>query len=74
MYYAIQHMEIRLLYDKKTKKFLVKLNDTYDFTEWRSIFSANGVSFSNFANDLGFLMQKCAMMIPYDIALETQTL
>ena len=74
LYYAIQHMGIRLLYDKKTKKILVKLNDTYDFTEWRSIFSANGVSFSNFANDLGFLMQKCAMMIPYDIALETQTL
>lgn len=34
------------------------------------IFSKTGVSFANAANNLGLLMQKCGMMIPYDISLQ----
>ena len=70
LYYAIQHMVITVTYDSKKKKYKVKLYDTYDFTEWRKIFSKTGVSFSNAANNLGLVMQKCGMMIPYKIDLQ----
>lgn len=44
--------------------------DRYDFDSWRKIFSKTGGSFANAANNLGLLMQKCGMMIPYDISLQ----
>ena len=46
------------------------LEDTYDFDEWRKIFSKTDISFANAANNLGLIMQKCGMMIPYPIKLE----
>ena len=70
LYYAIQHMSITLTYDSKRKKYKVTMYDRYDFDNWRRIFSKTGVSFSNAANNLGWLMQKCGMMIPYDISLQ----
>ena len=63
-------MVITVTYDSRKKKYKVRLYDTYDFTEWRKIFSKTGVSFSNAANNLGLVMQKCGMMIPYKIDLQ----
>ena len=70
LYYAIQHMSITLTYDTQKKNYKVTMRDTYDFDEWRKIFSKTGVSFANAANNLGLLMQKCGMMIPYVINLQ----
>ena len=70
LYYAIQHMSITLTYDSKKKKYKVTMYDRYDFDSWRKIFSKTGISFANAANNLGLLMQKCGMMIPYDISLQ----
>ena len=70
LYYAIQHMSITLTYDSKNKKYKIKMEDTYDFDGWRKIFSKAGFSFANAANNLGLLMQKCGMMIPYEIRLQ----
>ena len=70
LYYAIQHMSITLTYDSKKKKYKVTMYDRYDFDSWRKIFSKTGISFANAANTLGLLMQKCGMMIPYDISLQ----
>ena len=70
LYYAIQHMSITLTYDSKKKKHKVTMYDRYDFDSWRKIFSKTGISFANAANNLGLLMQKCGMMIPYDISLQ----
>ena len=70
LYYAVQHMSITLTYDSKKKKYKVTMYDRYDFDSWRKIFSKTGISFANAANNLGLLMQKCGMMIPYDISLQ----
>lgn len=43
----------------------VILSDTYDFTEFRPIFTKNGFSFSNLANDLGCELQFNDMLTPY---------
>ena len=70
LYYAIQHMSITLTYDANKEKYKVNMSDTYNFDEWRKIFSKTGISFANAANNLGLLMQKCGMMIPYKIELQ----
>ena len=70
LFYAIQHMSMTLNYDFKKKKYKIIMDDTYNFDEWRKIFSKTGISFANAANNLGLLMQKCGMMIPYSIKLE----
>jgi len=70
LFYAIQHMSMTLNYDFKKKKYKIIMDDTYNFDEWRKIFSKTGISFANAANNLGLLMQKCGMMIPYRIKLE----
>ena len=72
LYYAIQHMSINMVYDSYRKKYTVNMSDTYDFTEWRRAVSKAGVSLSNAANNLGYVMQKCGMMIPYKINLSFQ--
>ena len=69
LYYAIQHMSMMITYNTKKKKYVVTMSDTYDFTEWRKVFSKTGASFANAANNLGYVMQKCGMMIPYNIRL-----
>ena len=63
-------MSITLTYDSKKKKYRITMYDRYDFDAWRKIFSKTGISFANVANNLGLLMQKCGMMIPYDIRLQ----
>ena len=70
LHYAVQHMSMTLTYDSKNKKYKIEMEDTYDFDEWRKIFSKAGISFANTANNLGLLMQKCGMMIPYKISLQ----
>ena len=70
LFYAIQHMSITLTYDSNKKKYKVSMSDRYNFDEWRKIFSKTGISFANAVNNLGLLMQKCGMMIPYDINLQ----
>ena len=67
LYYAFQHMVIKFRYDKRIKKYVVSMDDTYDFDEMRKILTDAGVSFANAANNLGLFMQKCGMMIPYDV-------
>lgn len=62
-------MTMNMKYDANTKNYIVDMNDKYDFTEWRKIISNGKVSFSNAANNLGTIMQKCGMMIPYKIDL-----
>ena len=69
MYYAIQHMRMIMRYDKTRKKYKVNMSDTYNFDKWRRIFTKSGASFANAANNLGLMMQKCGMMIPYKIDL-----
>ena len=69
LFYAIQHMTMKVRYKKSTQKYHIVMSDTYDFTEWRKIISKAGVSFANAANNLGLVMQKCGMMIPYNIDL-----
>ena len=70
LYYAIQHMSISLVYDSSQKRCRITMDDPYNFDEWRRIFSKTGVSFANAANNLGLIMQKCGMMIPYKINLQ----
>ena len=70
LYYAIQHMSITLTYNSKKEKYKITMYDRYNFDSWRKIFSKTGISFANAANNLGLLMQKCGMMIPYDISLQ----
>ena len=70
LYFTIQHMNITLTYVPHQKRYRVMLYDVYDFTEWRKIMTESGASFSNAANNLGLMMQKCGMMIPYEISLQ----
>ena len=70
LFYAIQHMSIKITYDSNKQQYKTVMEDKYNFDEWRKIFSKTGISFANAANNLGLLMQKCGVMIPYTIKLE----
>ena len=48
----------------------VSVSDTYDFTEIQTFSS---LTFGHLANDLGFLMQKIGMMIPYSFSVSYRT-
>ena len=63
LYYSLQHVDYSISGEKTddiTWKLDVNLNDTYDFTEWRT-----GFTIGNMANNLGFVMQHTGLLRPY---------
>ena len=66
LYFSVQHITVGIYGNKSKGRWNLKItvSDTYDFTELRLI---HGFSFGNFANDLGWAMQKLGMMVPYRV-------
>ena len=62
LHYSIQKAKVELSGNKILDKWniKVKISDTYDFTEWRPI-----DSFSDLANNLGFVMQSTGLLKSY---------
>lgn len=67
LFYSIQHSTIIYLpvISNGRHFYRTTISDTYDFTEWRSIFNAKGFDFAGAANDLGYILQKLNLMTPY---------
>lgn len=63
-HYSIQHADVSISGEKEDDKWdiTIKMSDTYDFTKFR----ADGLSTSNLANNLGYVMQKIGMLETYD--------
>ena len=66
LYFSVQHIKVGIYGNKSNGRWNLKItvSDTYDFTELRLI---HGFSLGNFANDLGWAMQKLGMMVPYRV-------
>lgn len=65
LYYAIQHckfsVQLKFIYGRKYIKVIIK--DRFDFDNWRTLMKP---SLGNLANNLGYIMQKYALLKPYD--------
>ena len=62
LHYSIQKMNIQVIGTKEGANWHmnVHISDVYDFTEYRT-----GGGFSNFANNIGYKLQKGNIITPY---------
>ncbi|MDR1700906.1 MAG: hypothetical protein LBR68_06910 [Lachnoclostridium sp.] len=64
LFFGIQHASLKVSGKKKSEKWDLDatVSDTYDFGDARL---ADNISFANAANELGTMMERTKLIIPY---------